>query len=51
MKIIVDQLIRVKSIENPNFVANTDWKKLSKVDVILIKAMKKRSPSIGVLYI
>lgn len=51
MKRILDQLIRVKNLENPNFVANTDWKKFSKVDVILIKAMKKRTPSIGILYI
>ena len=51
MKIILDQFNRVKSLENSNFIANTDWKKLSKVDVILIKAMKKRSPSIGILYI
>ena len=51
MKRILDQFNRVKSLENPNFITNTDWEKLSRVDVILIKAMKKRTPSIGVLYI
>lgn len=51
MKRILDQFNRVKNLENPNFITNTDWEKLSRVDVILIKAMKKRSPSIGVLYI
>lgn len=51
MKRILDQFNRVKSLENPNFIANTDWEKLSRVDVILIKAMKKRTPSISILYI
>ena len=36
MKRILDQFNRVKNLENPNFVANTDWEKLSRVDVILI---------------